>query len=97
MIAHAKTRSRELVEILYELGLSISCNRVIGISTDLGKDVCRSYAEVGAVFPFNLCSQLFTIAAVDNIDVNHSSATAHDYFHGTGISRFQHPVKSALA
>ena len=35
---------------------------------------------------------LFTTAAVDNIDHNPSSATAQDSFHGTGISIFQHPT-----
>ena len=33
---------------------------------------------------------LFTTAAVDNIDHNSSSTSAHDSFHGTGISLFQH-------
>ena len=36
---------------------------------------------------------LFTTAAVDNIDHNPSSTTAKDSFHGTGISLFQHPTK----
>ena len=31
------------------------------------------------------------MAAVDNIDHNPSSTSAHDSFHGTGISLFQHP------
>ena len=33
---------------------------------------------------------VFTTAAVDNIDHNPSSASAHGSFHGTGISLFQH-------
>ena len=91
MTVHAKTRSRELVEILHDLGMSISYDRVLAISTDLGNDVCRRYTAEGAVCPFNLRSQLFTTAAVDNIDHNPSSTTARDSFHGTGISLFQHP------
>ena len=37
---------------------------------------------------------LFTIAAVDNIDHNPSSATAKASFHGTGISLMQHQSQS---
>ena len=40
--------------------------------------------------PPQLKGGLFTTAAVDNIDHNSSSTSAHDSFHGTGISLFQH-------
>ena len=40
--------------------------------------------------PLNLKKNLFTTAAVDNIDHNPSSATTSDSLHGTGISLFQH-------
>jgi len=35
--------------------------------------------------------QVFTSAAVDNIDHNPTSSTSKDAFHGTAISLFQHP------
>ncbi|KAK3730385.1 hypothetical protein QZH41_004674 [Actinostola sp. cb2023] len=89
---HAKTRSRDLVENMHDLGLSVSYDRVLAISTDLGNEVCRRYKDEGAVCPSNLRLDLFTTAAVDNIDHNPSSTTAHDSFHGTGISLFQHPT-----
>ena len=46
---HAKTRCRDLVEILHKLGISISYDRVLSISTDLGNEVCRRYWQEGAV------------------------------------------------
>ena len=61
------------------------------ISTDLGNEVCRCYKDESAVCPSNLRLHLFTTAAVDNIDHSPTSTTAHDSFHGTGISLFQHP------
>lgn len=88
---HAKTRSRDLVEASHNLGISISYDRVLAISTDLGNEVCCRYTDESAVCPSNLRVHLFTTAAVDNIDHNPTSATAHDSFHGTGISLFQHP------
>ena len=87
---HAKTRSRDLVENMHTLGLSVSYDRVLSISTDLGNAVCRRYQEENVVCPCNLRLNLFTTAAVDNIDHNPSSTTAQDSFHGTGISLFQH-------
>ena len=46
-----------------------------------------------AVCPPELKVGLFTNAAVDNIDHNPSSTSAHDAFHGTALSLFQHPNK----
>lgn len=88
---HTKTRKRELVDLLHKYGLSISYDRVLAISTGMANGIIHKYAEEGAVVPPKLCSDLFTTAAVDNIDHNPSSTTAHDSFHGTGISLFQHP------
>ena len=39
-----------------------------------------------------MCSEVFTIASVDNIDHNPSSTTSMVSFHGTGISLFQQPA-----
>ena len=93
VLIHTKTRKRELVEILYELGLSVSYNLVLGISTELGNKICHHYKVANAVCPPELNGGLFTNAAVDNIDHNPSSTSAHDAFHGTALSLFQHPNK----
>ena len=47
---------------------------------------------VDVLSPPKLRTNLFTTAAVDNIDHNPSSTTATDSFHGTGMSMFQHPT-----
>ena len=91
MMLRTKTRKRELVDSMYNLGLCISYDRVLSISTDLGNKLCHHYEVENAVCPPNLRGGLFTTAAVDNIDHNPSSTSAHDSFHGTGISLFQHP------
>ena len=70
---------------LYDLGLSVSYDRVLSISTDLGKGVSRRFEEEKVVCPTNLRKKLFTTAAIANIDHNPSSTTASDSFHGTGI------------
>ena len=91
VLVHTKTRKRELVDRLYELGLSISYDRVLTISAELVDNICHYYEMEKAVCPPELKGGLFTTAAVDNIDHNPSSTNSHDSFHGTGILLFQHP------
>ena len=90
-LMHTKTWKRDLVDTLFHLGLSISYDRVLSISTDLGERICRFFQKEGTVCPPELKSGLFTTGAMDNIDHNPSSTSAQDSFHGTGISLFQHP------
>ena len=72
---HAQTHKRELIDNLCRVGMSISYHRVLWLSTDMGNTVRGN---------------LFTTAAVDNIDRNPSSTTAKHLFHGTSISLLQH-------
>ena len=76
---------------LFELGLSISYDRVMDISTILSNNLCRIFEMEKSVCPPKLKAKLFTTAAIDNLDHNPTSTTAQDSFHGTGISIFQHP------
>lgn len=91
MKVFAKTRKRELIDKLHENGISISYDRVLEISGQLGETVVNHYVENGVVCPPILRKGLFTTSAVDNIDHNPTSTTARTSFHGTSISMFQHP------
>ena len=93
LLVHATTRKRVLIDKLYDIGLSISYDRLLSISNHLGNDVCARYEAEYVVCPPKLRRGLFTTSAVDNIDHNPSSSTARGAFHGTGISLFQHPSK----
>ena len=93
LLVHSETRSRSLVDKLFELGLSVSYDRVLSVSTLLANSVCNRYIQDNVVCPLGLRKSLFTVAAVDNIDHNPSSTTAKESFHGTGISLFQYPSK----
>lgn len=90
LMIHAKTRKRGIVDQLFELGMAISYDRVLEISTSMGNSVTDRFQKERVVCPTNMSNQLFTTAAVDNIDHNPSSTTAKGSFHGTGISLFQH-------
>ena len=87
----AKTRKRQLIDMLHANGLSISYDRVLEISAQLGEAVVAQYVEDGVVCPPVLRKKLFTTSAVDNIDHNPTATTAATSFHGTSISIFQHP------
>ena len=90
---YAKTRKRNLVEMLHQYGLSISYDRVLEVSAQLGDATVSKYVEEGVVCPPVLRKGLFTTAVMDNIDHNPSATTATTSFHGTSISIFQHPTK----
>ena len=87
---HNKTSKRELVDTLYELGLSVSYDRVLEISTDLDTKICQYYDRLNTVCPPQLKKMCITTSAVDNINHQTSATTAKSSFNGTGISVFQH-------
>ena len=91
LVLHAETCKKKLVDKFYRLELSISFDRVMQISADLGNSICTQFEEEGVVCPSKLKRSLFTTANVDNIDHNPSARTAKDSFHGTAISLTQHP------
>ena len=92
---HTQTRSKKFVNQLYELGLSVSYQRVDDIMNNLAAFVCDHFKSVGVVCPLSLQSDLFTVGAIDNLDHDPSSTTAQGSFHGTGISLFQFPKEDS--
>jgi len=92
MMLHSATRKKKIVDKCYKMGLSISYDRVQEIGNKLGNSVCSEYNSEQLVCPPILRSDLFTVAAVDNIDHNPSSETAKSSFHGTAISLMQFPT-----
>ena len=79
------------MDALFELGLCISYDSVLDISTIVGDNLCHQFEVEKAVCPLMLKKKIFTTAAIDNINHNPGSKTAQDSFHGTGVSLFQHP------
>ena len=86
MKIQSAARSRGLVNLLHSLGMCVSYDRLLQSSSDVKNGIYQRFVIEDAVYPSNLRQNLFTTAAVDNIDHNQSSATAIDSFHVTGIS-----------
>ena len=89
---HGATRGRGLVDAMFNMGLCISYDRLLTLSTDIANAVCTRFEREGVVCPPKLRDGLFTTAGVDNINHNPTSTSAHDSFHGTAISLMQHPT-----
>lgn len=89
---HSQTRSKKLVQLLYEKCLSVSYKRVLNIEVSVAHVIAQNArANSNIVCPTNLRQHIFTVAALDNLDHNPTSRTATSSFHGTGISVFQFP------
>ena len=89
---HGATREKSLIDTFYKLGMCISYDRLLSISTDITNSVIGRYDRDGVVCPSKLRDGIFTTAAIDNIDHNPSSTSTHDSFHGTVVSLVQHPT-----
>lgn len=81
-----------MIDTFYKLGMCISYDRLLSISTDITNSVIDRYDMDGVVCPSKLRDGIFTTAAIDNIDHNPSSTSSHDSFHGTAVSLVQHPT-----
>ena len=90
----AYTRSKKIINELFQLGISVSYHRVEDSMNGLGTAVCNRFQQDGVVCPLNLNCGLFTVGALDNIDYNPSSTTAKGSFHDTGTSLFHFPSSS---
>ena len=90
LMLHSETRKRDLVDKLFSLGLCVSYDRIRQISAGLANRISENFDIQFGSCPPSLHANVFTTAAMDNIDHNPSSTTARDSFHGTGISVIQH-------
>ena len=74
--------------------LSVSYDRVMQLSTDLGNNTVQLFEKEGVIYPTLLRHGLFTTGNLDNIDHDPSSTSAKMSFHGTAISLTQHRLES---
>ena len=67
------TRSKKIIEQLYQMGISISYGRVMELEEWIATSVCEKFEEDGIVALAGLYYGLPTVGALDNIDHNPSS------------------------
>ena len=89
-LLYSQTRYRLLVDKFHDLGLSISYDQILVLSTQLGNSVCTQFESDCVVCPTKLCSNVFTTFAVDNIYNNPSSRSVKNSWHAAAISSTLH-------
>ncbi len=90
LLIHDKTRKRQLIDILFEKGLSVSYDRVLQLSTDMANGVIDQFEADGVVCPIVLRERVFTTGNLDNLDHDPTSTSALTAFYGTALSMTQH-------
>lgn len=90
LLIYNTTRKRNLIDTLFNKGLSVSYERVLQFTTALANSEIQRYEQQEVVCPSQLRNQVFTTGCLDNIDHNPSSTLSKDSFHGTAISVTQH-------
>ena len=93
---HGATRDRSLIGTFYNLGMCISYDRFLSMSSEITNSVIERYLHERVVCPSKLRKTLFTTAVVDNIDHNLSSTPSQGSFHGTAVPLVQHPSNDEM-
>ena len=83
------SRSHQLIEHLYHVGLSVSYDRVLELTKIFYEELRRSFIERSCFFPRILKKFLFTIWLKDNIEVNPKANFNKSSYHGTSSSIVQ--------
>ena len=92
ILLYQNTRSRTLIDTLYDLGICTSYSKIINLSEDIATAMKNHFQKEELVCPKSLKKDSYTMGAIDNIDHNPSSTTSKHSFYGTGISILQNVV-----
>ena len=86
---YSVTRSRNLIDMLFNLSFCISYDRILEITKSIYENLCESYENKKFFFPNILKMGLLTVMLKDNIDLNSKSNFIQWYYHGTSRSMIQ--------
>ena len=90
---HQATRSKELVQLLYAAGHSISYETVLRLDNAIANDTLQRYNTNGNVIvPRNFTEtsrSTYTRYAIDNIDINEETLSGMGTFHATQSAAFR--------
>ena len=92
---YATVRSEKLINKLYNLRLCIPYKRVLEITKNMAEYNLKQF-DIDKVFiPKHAYKNVFTVLAKDNIDLNASSTTATNHYHGTSMTMLHFPTINA--
>ena len=85
-------RSKELIEQLSNLGISITYDWVLQLEENRALSIFRQYQLNNIVCPSHLQKGHFIASCIDNVDHNPSPTTADTSFHGRDIGIVEYPL-----
>ena len=94
---HSRTRNKQIIQLMYSLGLSVSYARVLEVEKQMATSLCDRYKADSMVIPRNALKNTFTICSMDNINQNPSSNLSTKSLHGTMCALHQHPTELSIA
>ena len=83
--------SNTLIAHMYHLGICISYPRVLEMTKSLSDDLTDQWKQDGVFCPSKLRKFIFTVIAKDDCDLNATSSTASQHYHGKSMSVMQFP------
>ena len=70
---HSSTRGKTLIEKMYQMGISVSCDCIMEIENWLATSLCARFKEDRCVSPTCLRKGIFFVGALDNTALWHQS------------------------
>ena len=89
LLAHQQMRSKSVIDVLHELGVSVNYARILRIETQLAQAVLSNSSEHNIFIPPKLCKGQFSFFSVDNSDFSEDTPDGKNTLHATAMVVFQ--------
>ena len=89
LLAHQQIRSKSVIDVLHELGVSVNCARILCIEIQLAQAVLSNSSEHNIFIPPKLCKGQFIFFSVDNSDFSEDTLDGKNTLHATAMVVFQ--------
>ena len=89
LLAHQKMRSKSVIDVLHELGVSVNYARILRIETQLAQAVLSNSSEHSIFIPPKLCKGQFIFFSVDNSDFSEDTPDGKNTLHAIAMVVFQ--------
>ena len=89
LLAHQQMRSKSLIDVLHELGVSVNYARILHIETQLAQAVLSNSSDNNIFIPPKLCKGQFFCVCVDNSNFSEDTPDGKNTLHATAMVVFQ--------
>ena len=89
LLAHQQMRSKSVIDVLHELGVSVNYVRILRIETQLTQAVLRNLSKQNIFIPPKLWKGQYIFFSVDNSDFSEDTPDGKNTLHATAMVVFQ--------